>query len=76
MGQPAQPDAETREHLLDVLADFICADWRAPLLCEPVVPGEPNFPEPWAPTRAGVQLLLRRLAWHASAVRASGSIAR
>lgn len=68
MGEPAQPDAETREHLLGVLAEFVTRTGAQPLLCEPVVPGEANFPEPWAPTRAGVQLLLRRLAWHASAV--------
>jgi hypothetical protein len=68
MAQPAKPDAETREHLLGVLSHFIARSGDAPFLVEPVAPGEKNFPEPWAPTRAGVQLLLRRLAWHASAV--------
>lgn len=28
-------------------------------------PGGAAFPEPWKPTRGGVQALLRRLAWHA-----------
>src|SRR6478735_8601832 len=56
MAQPAKPDTETREQLLG----------------EPVMPGEKNFPEPWAPTRAGVQLLLRRLVWHASAAPNAG----
>ena len=72
MATPAKPDTETREHLLDVLADFVSRTGVAPLLVEPVVPGEKNFPEPWAPTRAGVQLLLRRLAWHASSVAGVG----
>ena len=67
MADPVQPDAETREHLLGVLAEFVTRTGPQPFLVEPVVPGEESFPEPWAPTRAGVQLLLRRLAWHASA---------
>jgi hypothetical protein len=68
MGEPEAPDIETREHLLGVLADFIARTGAKSFLFEPVAPGEQNFPEPWANTRAGVQLLLRRLAWHASAV--------
>jgi hypothetical protein len=76
MAQPAKPDTETREHLLAVLSDFIARTGAAPLLGEPVQPGEKMFPEPWAPTRTGVRLLLRRLVWHASAAgidRATGS---
>jgi len=51
--------------LLDVLALFVAKGGAAPLLLPPVEPGEQAFPEPWAPTRSGVALLLRRLAWHA-----------
>jgi hypothetical protein len=54
-----------REHLLGVLADFVARGGAAPFLLPPVAPGAAAFPEPWAPTRAGVQLLLQRLAWHA-----------
>lgn len=36
----------------------------------PVVPGEAAFPEPWRSSRAGVEVLLRRLAWHAGNPRA------
>ncbi|HTL35937.1 MAG TPA: hypothetical protein VL326_22560, partial [Kofleriaceae bacterium] len=72
MAEPATPDTETREHLLGVLSDFVARTGAAPLLAEPVAPGEKNFPDPWAPTRAGVQLLLRRLVWHASAAPNAG----
>jgi len=65
MAEPAAPDAESREQLLGVLADFIAHTGAAPFLLPPVAPGAKAFPEPWAPTRAGVQLLLRRLLWHA-----------
>ncbi|MGE0549165.1 MAG: hypothetical protein AB7R00_18990 [Kofleriaceae bacterium] len=60
-----EPTAETREHLLDVLGEFVARGGAASLLAPPIEPGEAAFPDPWAPTRSGVQLLLRRLAWHA-----------
>ena len=59
------PDAETREQLLSVLAQFIAKAGAAPLLLPPIEPGDAAFPEPWAPRKSGVALLLRRLAWHA-----------
>ncbi len=65
MGEPSQPDRETREQLLGVLAELVAKGGAAPLLLPPVAPGPRAFPEPWAPTAAGVQLLLRRLLWHA-----------
>jgi hypothetical protein len=65
MAPPAKPDAATREKLLVVLGEFLARCGEAQFLLPPVEPGESAFPEPWAPTRVGVQLLLRRLAWHA-----------
>ena len=64
MGEPVV-DGETCEHLLDVLGEFVARAGAEALLLPPVEPGEAAFPEPWAETRAGVTLLLRRLAWHA-----------
>jgi hypothetical protein len=65
MPEPAQPDRETREQLLGVLAELVAKGGVRSLLLPPVQPGAAAFPEPWAPTAAGVQLLLRRLMWHA-----------
>jgi len=70
MGEPSEPDVETREHLLDVLGEFVALAGAGPLLLPPVEPGEAAFPDPWAATRAGIALLLRRLAWHAGLDRA------
>ncbi|MBA3454974.1 MAG: hypothetical protein H0T42_17930 [Deltaproteobacteria bacterium] len=60
-----EPDAETREDLLDVLGEYVARGGVAPLLAQPVEPGDAAFPEPWAPTPSGVRQLMRRLAWHA-----------
>jgi hypothetical protein len=65
MTAPGVPDADTRERLLDVLGELVARGGAARLLAAPVAPGPEAFPEPWAPTRAGVALLLRRLLWHA-----------
>jgi len=65
MGEPSEPDVETREHLVDVLGEFVARAGAGPLLLPPVEPGRTAFPDPWAATRAGAALLLRRLAWHA-----------
>jgi hypothetical protein len=65
MAEPEAPDAETREHLLAVLAEFIAKGGASPLLLPPVEPGDAAFPDRWAPTKAGLAVLLRRLAWHA-----------
>nr|HEX4317614.1 hypothetical protein [Kofleriaceae bacterium] len=62
---PAQPDEETRERLLDVLADLVLGGGAPALLAEPVAPKGAAFPERWRPSPTGVTLLLRRLAWHA-----------
>jgi hypothetical protein len=62
---PPTPSPETREKLLVVLGELVARGGEAQFLLPPVEPGEAAFPEPWAPTRVGVQLLLRRLAWHA-----------
>lgn len=70
MAEPSEPDVESREHLLDVLGEFVSRAGARPLLLPPVVPGEAAFPDPWGTTRAGVALLLRRLAWHAGLDRA------
>jgi hypothetical protein len=56
---------ESRERALGMLADMIARDGSAAFLLPPVVPGDQAFPDPWAPTAVGVQVLLRRLAWHA-----------
>lgn len=65
MAEPSAPDAGTREHVLALLADFIARAGAERFLRPPVAPGAAAFPDPWAPTPAGVQVLLRRLAWHA-----------
>ena len=72
MPEPSQPDAETREHLLDVLAELIATGGCDRFVMPPVEPGAEFFPEPWAPTTAGVKLLLRRLLSHAGIERAVG----
>lgn len=66
MSEPSQPDRETRERLLGVLAEFVAKSGAAPLLVPPVAPGAGAFPERWAPTTAGIRLLVRRLLWHAN----------
>lgn len=65
MGLPKSPDAEAREHLLSVLGDFVARSGAERFLLPPIAPGPENFPEPWAPSKAGIALLLRRLLWHA-----------
>lgn len=65
MPQPISPDEDTREHLLSVLANFITRSGATSFLLPPVAPGANSFPEPWAPSKGGVALLLRRLLWHA-----------
>jgi hypothetical protein len=65
MGEPRQPDRETREQLLGVLAELIAKGGAERFLLPPVAPGRAAFPEPWAPTTAGIHLLLRRMLWHA-----------
>jgi hypothetical protein len=70
MPLPKSPDAESREHLLSVLGDFIARSGAERFLLGPIAPGPENFPEPWAPSKAGVALLLRRLLWHAGIDRA------
>jgi hypothetical protein len=54
-----------REKLLDVLGELVARGGARSLLLPPIAPGDAAFPEPWAPTKVGVQHLLRRLAWHA-----------
>lgn len=61
----SQGGLEARERLLGVLGEFIARGGASPFLLPPVAPGEEAFPEPWAPSKVGAQLLLRRLAWHA-----------
>src|SRR5260221_14776568 len=69
MADPEVPDVETREKLLVALAELV-AQGAAPFLTPPVVPGAKAVPEPWAPSRSGVALLLRRLATYAGLERA------
>lgn len=56
---------KARERALAILAELIARGGPAAFLLPPVVPGEDAFPDPWAPSRAGVQLLARRLLWYA-----------
>jgi hypothetical protein len=70
MAEPSEPDVETRAHLVAVLGELIARAGTGPLLLPPVEPGPAAFPDPWAATRAGAALLLRRLAWHAGLDRA------
>ena len=65
MADPEAPDLATRDKLLAVLADLIARGGAEPFLLTPVEPGSKMFPEPWAATRSGVHLVLRRLAMHA-----------
>src|SRR6059058_3536756 len=65
MAEPSAPDAATREQVLALLADLIARAGAERFLRAPVAPGAEAFPDPWAQTPAGVQVLLRRLAWHA-----------
>ena len=54
-----------RERALAMLSELIVRGGAAPFLLPPVIPGEEAFPDRWAPSKAGVQLLLRRLVWYA-----------
>lgn len=65
MAVPSAPDAGTREHVLAQLAELIARAGYVRFLQPPVAPGAQAFPDPWAQTPAGVQVLVRRLAWHA-----------
>lgn len=65
MALPSAPDAATRERALDVLAELIARGGAERFLRAPVAPGVKTFPDRWAPTLVGVQVLVRRLAWHA-----------
>jgi hypothetical protein len=65
VASPEAPDLTTRERLLGVLADFISRGGAERFLAAPVVPGSQMFPDPWAASKSGVMLLLRRLAAHA-----------
>ena len=65
MAEPSAPDVESLEQLLGVLAELVAREGAGRLMTRPVEPGAAAFPEPWARTRAGVVLLLKRLAWHA-----------
>ena len=65
MADPSAPDAGTREHVLAQLAELVARAGRERFLQPPVAPGPQAFPDPWAQTPAGVQVLVRRLAWHA-----------
>jgi hypothetical protein len=65
MALPSAPDAATRERVLDVLAELVARAGGERLLRAPVEPGVSAFPDRWAPTRGGVEALVRRLAWHA-----------
>jgi hypothetical protein len=56
---------ESRERALAILGELVVRGGAAPFLLPPVIPGEEAFPDPWAPSKAGVQLLLRRLVWYA-----------
>jgi hypothetical protein len=65
MAEPSAPDAATRDAVLALLAELIARAGADEFLRAPVAPGAAAFPDPWAPSAAGVQVLLRRLAWHA-----------
>jgi hypothetical protein len=65
MSPPETPDAATCDHLLAALAELVAVAGPQPLLLPPVVADGVAFPDPWAATTAGVELLLRRLLWHA-----------
>jgi len=62
---PSTPDASRRDRLLSVVADLVARGGVGMFLAAPVKPGGAAFPEPWKPTKGGVEALLRRLAWHA-----------
>ena len=51
--------------MLALLADLIARAGADRFARPPVAPGAAAFPDPWASTPTGVQVLLRRLAWHA-----------
>jgi hypothetical protein len=56
---------KAREAALDTLADLIARGGPTAFLLSPVLPGEEAFPDAWAPSKVGVQLVLRRLAKYA-----------
>jgi hypothetical protein len=56
---------QAREAALGMLAELIARGGPAVFLLPPVIPGEEAFPDAWAPSKVGVQLLLRRLVRYA-----------
>src|SRR5688572_8197413 len=56
---------QARDSALKLLADLIARGGPAVFLRPPVIPGEEAFPDAWAPSKVGVQLLLRRLVSYA-----------
>lgn len=69
MAEPSAPDAETRSEIDGVLGELIARGGAGAFLLSPVEPGERAFPEPWAATAPGMQMLIRRLCWHAGVAR-------
>ncbi len=65
MATPDAPDLAARDSILAQLADLIAKAGVERFMRAPVQPGPEWFPDPWAPTLSGIQLLLRRLAMHA-----------
>jgi hypothetical protein len=65
MSAPPSPDAASRERLLDMLAELVGSGGAGRFLAPPIEPGDRAFPDAWAPTTAGIKLVLRRLAMHA-----------
>lgn len=62
---PDKGGPASRERALGILGELIARGGAAAFLLPPVIPGEQAFPDAWAPSKVGVQLLLRRLAWYA-----------
>jgi hypothetical protein len=61
-----RPTAEERSWLLERLAELVRDGGFAPFVSAPLVePSDDWFPEEWQPTAAGVELLIRRLLFHA-----------
>lgn len=60
------PSSEERAWLTEQLAELIARCGHGPFLCAPVIDDGPqNFPDPPRRGAAGVQLVARRLLWHA-----------
>src|SRR5688500_8772662 len=66
LAMPSTPTPSERDWLIDHLAELIRACGHERFMSAPIIDASPRcFPDPWRADPAGVQVVARRLLWHA-----------